>query len=296
MVDMKVDPLVGNRADAAPPGVRRWAFGSGVGRDRLMRWTAPLLLLVAILATWEYAIRPLGVAPYLVPTPVDIAKNLWHGFQDGIYWTQTWATLEEILLGAGIGAGTGIVLGVLIASSRILDVAITPYAVALNALPKVAIAPFLVLTVGQGLTSKIIITASIAFFPVLINVAGGLKSVDPDHVMLMRSMNASRWQIFSKVQVPHALPQTFDGLAIAVTLAPIGAVVGEFVGATKGIGFYITLTTQLVEPAGTFAMFVILIVMSLALYGIVRLAANRIIFWRRDALDGDTSSRRTEGA
>jgi NitT/TauT family transport system permease protein len=289
---MKVDPLLGERPKAAVAGGRRRRMSdSRARRDRLVRWTAPLVLLVAILCGWEFGIRPAGVAPYLVPTPVDVAKNLWHGFKDGTYVTQSWATLEEILLGAGIGAVAGVVLGVLIASSRILDVAITPYAVALNALPKVAIAPFLVLTVGQGLTSKIIITASIAFFPVVINVAGGLKSVEPDQVMLMRSLNASRWQIFTKVQVPNALPQAFDGLAIAVTLAPIGAVVGEFVGATKGIGFYITLTTQLVQPAGTFAMFVILIVMSLALYGVVRLVANRLIFWRRNALDSDTSSR-----
>jgi len=293
---MKVDPLRGGRPDAVPAQSRRRRLSAGgAGRDRLIRWAAPLLLLVAILCAWEFGIRPAGIAPYLVPTPVDLAKNLWEGFTDGTYVTQTWATLEEILLGAGIGAGTGIVLGVLIAWSRILDVAITPYAVALNALPKVAIAPFLVLTVGQGLASKVIITASIAFFPVLINVAGGLKSAAADEIMLMRSLNASRWQIFTKVQVPTALPQTFDGLAIAVTLAPIGAVVGEFVGATKGLGFYITLTTQLVRPAATFAMFVILIAMSLTLYSVVRLLGRRLVFWRHNALESDHSSSRMGG-
>jgi NitT/TauT family transport system permease protein len=251
-----------------------------------------MLVLVIVIALWTLTLRPFGVAPYLVPTPMDIARNLWDGYVHGSYWTQTWATVEEILIGAAIGSAAGIVLGVLIASSTILDFALTPWAVALNALPKVAIAPFLALTLGQGLESKVVITASIAFFPVLINVAGGLKSVNPDEVMLMRSLKASRWQTFQKVQVPSALPQAFDGLAIAVTLAPIGAVVGEFVGASKGLGFYITLTTQLVKPAATFAMFVILIVLSLLLYGLVRLVQRRVIFWRRAAITDDTRTRR----
>lgn len=270
---MAIDPA-GSKVTTRPsPGAGRRS------RAGMLTWMAPAGLLVVVVLAWQYLLPLLNVPSYLVPRPSEIATSLFHGFGDGTYWNQTATTLEEILLGFVIGVALGLGIGIVISWSRILDVMITPYMVALNALPKVAVAPLLVIWLGQGVMSKVIIAALIAFFPLLVNVTTGLASADSQQIALMRSLTASTWATFTKVRFPNALPHIFAGLQVAIVLAPVGAIVGEFVGATSGIGYYIQLTTVLVNPAGMFAMFVILIVISLILYEIVRFAGRRLVFW-----------------
>jgi NitT/TauT family transport system permease protein len=249
--------------------------------DRLLRVGLPTALAAVVLLAWQYGIRVVGVPKYLVATPSDVAVSLVEGFRDGTLFRDTAATLEEIVLGFALGATVGIALGVLVSWSRLIDETLTPYIIALNGFPKVAIAPLLVVLLGQGLPSKILITALVAFFPLVVNVTAGLNATRSDQLDLMRSLTASRWQLFSKVQMQMALPQVFAGLKIAIVLAPVGAIVGEFVGAQQGLGYAIQVAIEVVRPADEFAIFVILTLISLLLFQIVKVVEAKVVFWNK---------------
>jgi NitT/TauT family transport system permease protein len=246
-------------------------------------WTVAgsVLLFVSLLVLWQFGVRALKIPQYLVPVPTRIFTRLVTGFTTGTFLMHTLATLQEILAGYVLGSILGIGLGILISQYRVLDALLYPYVVALNALPKVAIAPLLVVWFGHGFTSKILVAALVAFFPLLVNVTVGLKSAETEQLELMRSLTATRWQVFTKLKFLNALPHIFAGLEIAIVLAVVGAIVGEFVGAQKGIGYFIQLSIALVDPAGMFAMFVILAVLSWLLNQLVRLASRKIVFWQR---------------
>jgi NitT/TauT family transport system permease protein len=238
-------------------------------------------LLAAVLAFWQWGLPALGVPDYLVATPSATAKELYDGYVHGDFPTHTWVTLKEILVGFAAGVVLGMGLGILLSQWRLLDRLLSPYVIALNSMPKVAVAPLLVVWFGQGLTSKVIVTALVAFFPLLINVTAGLRSVNAEQLELMRSLTATRWQTFTKLQFRHGLPQIFAGLEIAIVLAVVGAIVGEFVGAQSGLGYYLQLSLSLVNPPGMFAMLVILAVISWVLYAIVHQLGRRVVFWER---------------
>lgn len=241
----------------------------------------PVALLAALLAFWQWGLLDLFNVPrYLVPEPSQVAKALYDGYVHGTFFKHTWVTLKETLYGFGFGVVLGLGLGTLIAESKVLNRLLSPYIVGLNALPKVAIAPLMVVWFGQGMTSKVLVTSLVAFFPLLVNVTAGLQSVDSEQLDLLKAMTASRRQIFMKVKFRHALPQIFAGLEIAIVLAVVGAVVAEFVGAQSGLGYYIEFTLALVNPPGMFAMLVILSVMSYILYEIVHRIGRKLVFWQ----------------
>lgn len=257
------------------------------GRQRLLRSLAsgraadvvqPLALLVAVLAFWQFVFSDI-VPSYLVPTPSAIASALYEGYVDGQFLNHTWVTFREIVLGYGCGVALGMGLGILLAQSRVANRLLAPYVITMNAMPKVAVAPLLVVWFGYGLTSKLIVTALVTFFPLLINVSSGLRAVDAEQVELMRSLTASRWQTFAKMQFRNGLPQIFAGLEIAIVLAVVGAVVGEFVGAQEGLGYYLQLSLAQVNPPGMFAMLIVLAVISFSLYQVVHGLGRRIVFW-----------------
>jgi NitT/TauT family transport system permease protein len=263
----------------APP---RSAFAlSRRARGRAVAIGGSVALFVVLMLAWQYGLRALNIPAYLVPVPTKVLERLISGFNGGTFMMHTTITLQEIVVGWVVGAALGILLGILIAQYSFIDTVLYPYVVALNALPKVAVAPLLVVWFGQGFISKVIVTALVAFFPLLVNVTVGLKSSDPEQLELMRSLTASRWQTFRKVQILNALPNIFAGLEIAIVLAVVGAIVGEFVGSKEGIGYYIQLSIALVDPAGMFAMFVILAVISWMLNQLVRQVARRVVFWKR---------------
>ena len=249
-----------------------------MARQRL-RFALPAVLAIVVLAAWQLGIHAFDVPRFLVATPLDIAHGLVDGFVHGTLLRDTAVTLEEIVLGFAVGASIGIILGILVAWSPLLDQTLTPYIIALNGFPKVAIAPLIVVLLGQGLTSKIVITALVSFFPLVVNVTSGLNSIRTDQLDLMRSLTASRWQLFTKVQLYMALPQVFAGLRIAIVLAPIGATVGEFVGSHEGLGYAIQVAIVLVRPGDEFAIFVILTTISLSLFQVVKLIEAKVVFW-----------------
>jgi NitT/TauT family transport system permease protein len=237
------------------------------------------LVFVVFTAAWEGVVRYWQVPPYLMPSPSAIAASLAGGITSRLYLVNFWVTLYEALAGFVIAAVAGIAVGAVIAQFRVVEQTFYPYLVALQTLPKIAIAPLIIVWFGFGLSSKVIIAATVAFFPVLVNVIVGLKTIDTSKLELMRSLNASRWQTFRLVRFPNALPFVFAGLDIAIVFSVLGAIVGEFVGAQQGLGNLILQFNFALDIAGVFAVLILLSVMGVTLHLLMQALQKRIIFW-----------------
>jgi NitT/TauT family transport system permease protein len=247
---------------------------------------APLSLVVLLLA-WEYGVILFDVPKYILPPPSSIGVALWRGLDAGIferggYWLHAGVTVAEVLLGFAIGSSVGLVLGTIISQFRILDATLRIYLVAIQSLPKIALAPIIVLWFGFGLTSKVVIICLLTFFPLLVTSMAGFKAVDPERLELMRALGARPWQIFWKARFPSALPYIFAGLDMAAVFAVVGAVVGEFVGAQRGLGTLILAMNAQMDTAGTFSVFVVLAIVGVVIHKTLRVVERRILFWSGD--------------
>ena len=240
-----------------------------------------LLLLVVVLGVWEGGIRFFRVSPVIFPAPSAIVLRLYQLIASGLIWPHVAATLSSILMGFVLGALSGIVAGALVSLVPVIERLVYPYVVALQTVPKIAIAPLFILWFGYGLLSKVVIAALLCFFPVLVSVMAGFHSTDRDQLEMMKSFGASRWQTLIRLRVPAALVMIFAGLEIAAVLAVIGAVVGEFVGAQRGLGYLITALNFNLDVAGVFAVLTILSFIGIVLHALVRLAGRLCIFWVR---------------
>ena len=259
------------------------------GRFTLLMRTRPELvlapvLLVVIIAVWEWGVPFFEVPNYVLPTPSAIVTALWRGLDAGLtdrggYWLHTGVTIAEVLAGFFIGSGVGLVLGTIISQFRVLDATLRIYLIAIQSLPKVALAPIIVLWFGFGLTSKVVIICLLTFFPLLVNSMAGFKAVDPERLELMRALGANPWQIFWKVRLPSALPYIFAGLDMAAVFAVVGAIVGEFVGAQRGLGTLILSMNAQMDTAGTFSVFIILAMVGVVMYQAMRIIERRYLFW-----------------
>jgi NitT/TauT family transport system permease protein len=245
------------------------------------RWLAPPLALLGGLAAWEAVVRLNHFPAFILPLPGLVWQRFLSLLASGDLAWHTGVTLGEVLGGLGLGLLAATALGYCIAKSPSLDRVLTPYLVASQAVPIVAIAPLLVIWFGSGLRSKVLIAALIVFFPILINTVVGLRSVEPDLHELMRSLRATRWQVFTRLDVPSALPVWLAGLKVGATLAVIGAVVGEFVGADRGLGFLINFGRGQYDMPLVFVAVAALVLMALALYGLVSLLERWLLAWKQ---------------
>jgi NitT/TauT family transport system permease protein len=244
------------------------------------RWLVLLSLLV-FLAGWQTLSAWGGYPAYFLPPPLLVAARFGRALGDGSLLRHASVTLLEVLLGLLAGSFTATVLGYLLARFRTLEILLSPYLVASQAIPLVAIAPLLVIWFGPGIASKILICSLIVFFPVLINTIVGLRAVPENLRDLMRSMHATPLQILRHLEVPAALPVLLGGLRIGATLSVIGAVVGEFVGADRGLGFLINVGRGQFDTALVFVAILTLIVMALSLYGIVISIEKKVLRWQQ---------------
>lgn len=243
------------------------------------RWVLPLSLLLALLA-WEALVRLTRLPPFILPSPGLVLARFARALGDGSLTRHTAITLFEVLTGLMGGSLLAMVLGYFLAKFRLLENLIAPYLVASQAIPVVAIAPLLVIWFGPGIFSKILISGLIVFFPVLVNTVVGLRAV-PDNLRdLMRAMEASPLQMLRHLEIPAALPVFLGGLRIGATLSVIGAVVGEFVGADRGLGFLINVARGQYDTAMVFVAILTLIGMALTLYGTVVLVEKRVMRWQ----------------
>ena len=238
--------------------------------------------LALFLLGWEALVRWQDYAPYVLPGPGLVWRKFAIVLADGTLLWHLTITLGEVVAGLALGVGVAILLGYAIAKSHLLDQLLSPYLVALQAVPIVALAPLLIIWVGFGAWSKILVCALTVFFPMLINTGVGIRSVEPDLVALMRSLRASRWQMFTLLEVPSALPVLLAGLKVSVTLAVIGAVVGEFVGADRGLGFLVNLGRNLLDTPLMFVALLTLVALALCLYGLVSLLERWLLRWMKD--------------
>jgi len=221
------------------------------------------------------------IAVYLLPKPAMVWARFWQLLQDGSLMRHLSVTLLEVLSGLILGVCAASLLGYLLAKSRVVERFLSPYIVASQAVPIVAIAPLLIIWLGPGMFSKVLICALIVFFPVLVNTIVGLRSVPEELQDLMRSLKATRWQTIRYLEIPAAMPVFLGGLRIGATLAVIGAVVGEFVGADRGLGFLINVGRGQYDTALVFVAVFTLIAMAISLYGLVVLLEARLLSWRQ---------------
>jgi len=241
----------------------------------------PLLMGLALLALWYFQTRTPGQASFVLSSPQAVWDEFISMVNKGTFWTNLGTTLVQIALGLFLGVSVAFALGYAIARSRLLERMIGPYAVGFQAVPIIAIAPTLIILFGPGIATNSVICALIVFFPMLINTMVGMRSADPDLKQLMRSLHASRWQMFRYLELPAALPSLFGGLKISTTLAVIGAVVGEAINASAGLGFLIYSSRYAYKTAGVYVGIFTLTALALVLYEIVARIERAVLAWQR---------------
>lgn len=240
-----------------------------------------ILLAVVIVALWQGACRLFDISPLVLPAPSAISIRLYGLVASGEIWPHLGATVVEITSGFVFGVLAGLMIGTMISLIPVVERLVYPYLVALQTLPKVAIAPLLIIWFGYGLTSKVVITALVCFFPILVSVVAGFHATDRDQLDMMKAFGATEWQTLVRLRVPSALVLIFAGLEIAAVLAVIGAIVGEFVGAQVGLGYLIVALNFSLDVPGVFAVLIVLSAIGLAMHGAMRFVARRYIFWIR---------------
>ena len=252
---------------------------------REFRYSGLILILVSItlaFLVWYLLTEMAIIPPFMLPTPATVWQRFWQITLDGSLLRNLLVTLQEVLAGLILGVCTATVLGYLLAKSRAVERFLSPYIVASQAVPIVAIAPLLIIWLGPGLASKVLICALIVFFPVLVNTIVGLRSV-PEDLQRPDALAAKprRWQTVTLLEVPAAMPVFLGGLRIGATLAVIGAVVGEFVGADSGLGFLVNVGRGQYDTALVFVAVFTLIALAISLYGLVVLLEERLLSWKQ---------------
>ncbi len=246
--------------------------------NRLTSIAAPLALLLVLLAVWEGSVWLFDVPHYILPAPTRIAVAFVSHFSSLLGHAAV--TLAEIVLGLLIGGLGGFALAVAVFYSPILERALYPLIIASQMIPVFAIAPLLIVWMGYGLWPKATVAALIAFFPIVVNASDGLRAPNEETVELLRSLGASRWQLFWKLRLPASLPTVFAGLKVAVTLSVVGATIGEWVGARRGLGYLMLQSNALLRVDLVFAAILMLSGLGLLLFGGLRIIERRVLHWR----------------
>lgn len=249
--------------------------------QRMKNAAYPAVTAIIILATWIVVTEVIRVPNYILPSLGEVGGAFWQGYVIGEYWPHLLFTLRALVIGYVVGSVIAIALGICVAESPGFERAVFPYVVALQSMPKVALAPLVIVWFGFGIESKIVLVALICFFPLFVNTVTGIRSVDPDLVDLMRVFGRTRLDILLEVKLPHAATLIMAGMQIGVVLGLIGAVAAEFIASTRGLGFLIQNAANAMNLGAVFAA-----LFSLAAIGIVgtqllRLAQRRLIFWER---------------
>ena len=238
------------------------------------------LALVLLVAGWQVLVWITGYPAFILPSPADVAAVGVRVIANGTLWHHMRVTLSEVGAGLLLGLLAASLLGYPLAKSRRLERLAAPYLVVSQSVPVVAIAPLLIIWFGSGRLSKVLVCALIVFFPLLVNTMVGIRSVEEELQELMRSLGASRWQTFRLLEVPSALPVLLGGLRIGVTLSVVGAVVGELVGADRGLGFLINQGRGLFNTPLVFVAIMALVAIAMVLYGAVMLLERRLLRWQ----------------
>ena len=245
----------------------------------LSRWLLPLGILLLGFTVWEIAVRIDNTPRWMLPPPSAIARSFRDDRQ--LLFDNARVTLVEILLGFGCALVIGVAVGVAITSSRILERAIYPIIIASQTIPMVALAPLLLIWFGYGLLPKVIVTTLVCFFPIAVSTVDGLRAVDREVIALLRTYGANRWRRFWLANIPSALPSLFSGIRIAITFSVIGAVFGELVGASEGLGYLMQRAAAQFQTARVFAALFILSGIGVGLFALATAIERLVLPWRR---------------
>ncbi|WP_332816014.1 ABC transporter permease [Ramlibacter sp.] len=249
----------------------------------------PLITLTVLIGLWFFLTVALQIPNYILPRPEAVLEVLVKGYVQGAFWKDVGATLSATLVGYAMGCGAGVLLGALLAESKTFERFVYPFVVALQSMPKVALAPVLIVWFGFGMSSKVVMVALVCFFPVFINTIVGIRQTPSALVNMMRSFSGSRFHVFLHVKVKSALGHIFAGLQIAVVLSLIGAVVGEFVASSRGLGYLIQVAQSNVDLATMFASLIGLAAIGIVGTQLIRLIHARVVFWDRPDRHGTVS-------
>jgi putative hydroxymethylpyrimidine transport system permease protein len=248
-------------------------------RTRLFDFSIIWLSLIGLtlIALWEGLVFAFDIPQWKLPAPSDIGVELLHSKNLLIF--HTWVTLQEIIIGFSVALSTGVFLAILISYYRAVGRLVYPIVIASQTIPIIVIAPLLLIWVGYGLTPKIIVVTLVAFFPIVVNTVDGLRSVDLEMINLMRTLGATRWQIFTKIQIPSSLPFLFSGMKVGATLSVIGAVIGEWVGSNAGLGYLTRMSVPLFLTSRSFAAVLILSVLGVGIFLLASLLERALLPW-----------------
>jgi len=239
----------------------------------------PIFFFLGILIIWEVFVLALSIPEYLLPTPTKIVSEIITDFNSLL--KHTGITMLEAVIGFLIGNILGFIVAVIFVHSKTIEKGFYPYAIALKTTPILAMAPLLILWFGTGISSKIVASAVVCFFPILVNTIKGLKTIDSEYLDLLKSFSAKRYQIFTKLRLPNSLPYIFSALKISTGLAVMGAIVGEFVGAKEGIGFIILISTYHLETTTMFAAIIMSALSGMLFFCLISLIEKQIVFWQK---------------
>lgn len=256
---------------------------------RLLPWISTPLLLVVIVGVWKLYTMVSGISEFVIPTPEAAWVSLVALVTDPETWTvHVWITLFETVAGFVIAVITGVAIGAVLGRVYWLELALRPSIIALQVIPKVALIPIFVILFGFGVTSKIITSAILAFFPIMLNVMLGVRSVEPGHREVMRSLGAGRWQTFKHLDFHSILPYVFAGMEVGIVFALIGAIVGEYLGANEGLGNLVVVSLNSLDAPQLFAVIILLAALGSVLYFAVTGVKRLMIPWH----DSVTQNRR----
>ena len=242
-------------------------------------WLATPLLLVGLLLVWEVYVRAFDVSPFILPAPGEVWKATAVLLNDPRTYLHIWITLFETVAGFAIAVLIGIAFGGLLGKIYWLERTLNPLIVGLQVMPKVALIPLFIVWFGFGVTSKVVLAAVIAFFPIMTNTILGIKSVERGHRDVMQALNASRWATFLNVELPNALPFILTGMEVGIVLATIGAIVGEYLGGNQGLGYMAVATLNAFDVKSMFGVIFLLTILGLALYFLVVLLRRFVTPW-----------------
>ncbi|HYZ63767.1 MAG TPA: ABC transporter permease [Acetobacteraceae bacterium] len=273
---MSDNPITSDQAPALP---RKRPFAPGAWLSRRALGALPALVFVGIIALWWLAVKLFDIPVYLLPPPQDVLPRMFEARQS--LWNHSLVTLQEITLGFLLSVVTAIPLGLLIALSPTARRSLYPLLVFIQLVPKIAIAPLFVVWIGFGPTSKVMLTWLLTFFPLMLASIAGFQILDERFLYLTRSMGASTWQTFRYLRFPSALPVIFGGLKTSATIAATAAIVAEFVGANRGLGYLLLQATGTLDTTYVFAILFVMTVIGLALNSIVELFEYFMTPWRR---------------
>lgn len=245
--------------------------------EKVRRYTLAILAHVLVIVVWYVVVRFGRVPHYVMPTPLATVRTL--GGANYHWVANTLVTASEIFGGYALGVVFGIAIAILLSWSRTADATVMPLLVSFNMIPKVALGPLFIVWFSFGIMPNTIIAFSICFFPILLTAARGFREVEPDLLDLVRSLRGSRWQIFTKIQLPGALPYVFSGMKVGAILAVAGAIVGEFLGSSRGLGYLMLQVQVSIDTAGMFMAVILITLIGVVLYGLV-LGLERLLVVR----------------